>query len=193
MGWDNPKFVDARIKRLTKEISEIEEVLYGFANQDRMEIAALLEGKRDDMVRAAVLQIHTQIDDYLTQVILYCVLNITDTKYKHRLRGDKARAFRRLLYGGGSIGFDTKLNLAVGLGLVSEGLRKKLMELNTLRNKCSHNWQLRKVVRRGKKPTQKKPPLLLFRERNLHDVAVLKDFVGEYVAIYLRLYLRWTQ
>src|SRR5262249_37019928 len=143
----------------------------------------LLEHKRDDLVRAAVLQIHTAIEDLLTQIILYCALGITKEEYKNRLRSDKARALRRMLYGG---------YFAVGLGLIGEPLRKKLMELNNGMNKCSHNWMLKTVMRRGKHPKQKKPPLLFFRDRNLHAVSVLKDFWDEYSVIYLRLYLVWS-
>jgi hypothetical protein len=95
-----------------------------------------------------------------------------------------------MLYGGGSLGFDKKLNFAVGLGLIGESLRKKLMELNSMRNKCGHNWLLKGVVRRGKDRKQKKPPLLSFRAGDLHDVPVLKAFWGEYQGIYLRLYAR---
>jgi hypothetical protein len=49
---------------------------------------------------------------------------------------------------------------------------------------------LKTVVRRGKHPKQKKPPLLFFRGRDLHAVSVLKDFWKEYSVIYLRLYVR---
>jgi hypothetical protein len=49
---------------------------------------------------------------------------------------------------------------------------------------------LKTVIRRGKHPKQKKPPLLFFRERDLHTVSVLKDFLNEYSVVYLRLYAR---
>jgi hypothetical protein len=39
----------------------------------------------------------------------------------------------------GSLGFDMKLNLAVALGVINAPTREHLMELNTLRNKCSHH------------------------------------------------------
>ena len=191
MDWRNSKSVETRIARLKKEIGQIESFLYDLDAQDeRIGVAALLEHKRDDLVRAAVLQIHTAIEDLLTQIILYCALGITKEEYKNRLRSDKARALRRMLHGGGSLGFDAKLNFAVGLGLIGEPLRKKLMELNTVRNRCSHNWMLKTVMRRGKHPKQKKPPLLFFRGRDLHAVSVLKDFWKEYSVIYLRLYVR---
>jgi hypothetical protein len=61
-------------------------------------------------------------------------------------------------------------------------------ELNTLRNKCSHNWLLKAPVRRGKRPKQKKPPLLLYRGRDLHNVDVLEEFLAEYDPIYYKLF-----
>jgi hypothetical protein len=69
--------------------------------------------------------------------------------------------------------------------------QEQLMELNTLRNKCSHNWLLKTPVRRGKRPRQKKPPLLLYRGRDLHNVAVLEDFAGEYGAIYVKMFVKF--
>jgi hypothetical protein len=71
--------------------------------------------------------------------------------------------------------------------------RKQLMELNTMRNKCSHNWILNRAVRRGKRPKQLKPPLLHFRGKDLHKVAVLKEFISEFTVVYLHLYAKWVQ
>ena len=95
-----------------------------------------------------------------------------------------------MLSGGGSLGFDMKLNLALALRLISRKTRERLVILNTVRNKCSHNWLLKAPVRYGKRPAQKKPPLLLYESRDLHGVAALKDFVSEYSGIYLKLYMK---
>jgi hypothetical protein len=158
-----------------------------------MLVAAMLERKRDDMVRSAVLQVHTKIEDLLTRLMLYCALGITDKKLMHQLSSEKGKAFRRMLYDRESLGFDTKMNFAVGLGLITPPGRKQLMELNTMRNKCSHNRVLNKAVRRGKRPAQLKPPLLQFRGKDLHKVPVIKDFISEFEVVYLRLYAKWVQ
>ncbi len=81
-----------------------------------------------------------------------------------------------------------KLNLALALRLIGAKMKDRLLVLNTLRNKCSHNWILKAPVRRGRRPAQKKPPLLLYEGRDLHHVATLKDFAIEYGAIYLKLF-----
>ena len=91
-----------------------------------------------------------------------------------------------MLFGAGSLGFDMKLNFAMALGLINTPTKEKLMALNTLRNKCSHNWLLKTPVRRGKRPKQRKPPLLLYDGHDLHSVTALKDFVGEFGAIHAK-------
>jgi hypothetical protein len=89
-----------------------------------------------------------------------------------------------------SLGFEMKLNLALALRLINSKTRERLVMLNTVRNKCSHNWVLKGPVRYGKRPAQKKPPLLPYEGRDLHSVATLKDFVSEYSGIYLKLYMK---
>jgi hypothetical protein len=189
----NRKSVEKRIVRLTKEIAEIDSGFYGVHEPDNLLlVATALERKRDDIVRGAVLQLHTLIEDLLNQLILYCALQITEEKYKGRLRSKRAKAIRRMLHGAESLGFDMKLNFAVGLGLLTAPLQRQLMDLNTIRNKCSHNWILNKVIRRGRRPKQQKPPLLLFRGGDLHKVPVLRQFTDEYQGVYLRLYAKWV-
>lgn len=138
----NPKRVEQAIKRLNKEIDEIGAAIYAPGDNEPVLVATMLERKRDDIVRSAVLQLHTKIEDLLTSLMLYCALGITDKRLKHRLSSERGKAFRRMLYDRESLGFDTKVNFAVGLGLISATGRKQLMELNTMRNKCSHNWVL---------------------------------------------------
>jgi len=97
-----------------------------------------------------VLQLHTKIEDLLTRIMLLCALNITEKRLKHRVSSNRGKAYRRMLYDRESLGFDMKLNFAVGLGLLTPTGREKLMELNIIRNKCSHNWVMNRAIRRGK-------------------------------------------
>jgi hypothetical protein len=64
MDGRNPRYVETRIKRLKREISEIDEFFYsGHRSGTRRDLfAGMVERKRDDMVRAAVLQLHAAID-----------------------------------------------------------------------------------------------------------------------------------
>jgi hypothetical protein len=84
-----------------------------------------------------------------------------------------------------------KLTFAVSLGMLTEPARAKLAELNTLRNKCSHNWLLGVRVRRGRRPDQPKLPLLRYKNRNLHDVEVLKELIGDYGRLYAQMFVRY--
>jgi hypothetical protein len=187
--WDNPKTVEAAIRRLTREIEEIDRFFYKVNEiDDRASYAHMLERKRDDMVRSAVLQLHTAIEDLLNS---YIAMNVLGNDRRRLSRTDSGKALQKMLFGSGSIGFEMKLNLARALGLINTKTKGRLAALNTLRNKCSHNWLLKAPVRRGKRPAQKKPPLLLYEGRDLHNVAALEDFAGEYGAIYLKLWLKF--
>jgi len=153
----------------------------------------MLERKRDDIVRSAVLQLHTAIEDILTSQIICYVLNVKPEDRTRKMRNTAGSALRKMLLGAGSIGFDMKLNFAIALGLLDARTKAKLMELNTLRNKCSHNWLLKSPVRHGKRPKQKKPPLLLYQGRDLHTFAALKEFIGEFGVLYAKMFARYVR
>jgi len=176
--WENPKSIEAAIKRLTREIEEIDSFFYRWnENNYRLLYAGMLERKCDDMVRSAVLQMHTAIEDLLNSHITFRIVG--GTRRWRSPRGQSARALHKVLFGGGSLGFEMKLNLALALRLINKKAKERLVILNTLRNKCSHNWVLKVPIRYGRRPAQKKPPLLLYEGRDLHSVAALKEFVSE--------------
>jgi hypothetical protein len=177
--------VEAKIGRLEREIESIDAFFYEkdkVGNRDLY--ASMLERKRDDIVRSTILQIHTSIEDILNSLIRQQMLAGKSTRSK------RSRALHKLLIGAGSVGFDAKLNLAIAIGLLNSKEEERLRELNRLRNKCSHNWLLKVPVRRGRRPKQKKLPLLLYRGRDLHNVDVLREFSLEYARIYVKLFLK---
>jgi hypothetical protein len=49
-------------------------------DEGRLLYAEMLERKRDDMVRSAVLQLHTAIEDILNSTIVCCVLDAKPEK-----------------------------------------------------------------------------------------------------------------
>ena len=68
--WENPERVEAAIRRLTSEIEEIDSFFYKHDEKgDRVRYVGMLERKRDDMIRSAVLQLHTSIEDLLNSYI----------------------------------------------------------------------------------------------------------------------------
>jgi hypothetical protein len=188
--WENLKRVEAAIKRLSREIEQMNELFYPEDTEERHLYAGMLERKRDDVVRGFVIQIHTAIEDILDQLITFAVTG--STRSHCRLRSQSARALRGLLTGGESIGFHRKLSLALALRVITKSTKDRLHVLNNLRNKCSHNWILKIPVRYGKRPAQKKPPLLMYEGRDLHSIDGLKDFLKEYGAgIYLKLFIKY--
>lgn len=187
----NARTIERSIRRLTREIQTIEQFFYVQNSRARHLHLGMLERKRDDVVRSAVLQLHTATEDILTSFIFCRLLNGSAYTYRRKLSSNSGKALRKLLLGGGSIGFDMKLNLAVALRIIRAGTKEKLAELNTVRNKCSHNWLLKAPVRRGRRPAQLKPPLLDFRGRDLHRAEVLRQFVGEYGPLYAALFARY--
>ncbi len=121
--WENPNSVEAAIRRLTREIEEIDNFFYGCnENDDRVLYAGMLERKRDDVVRSAVLQMHTAIESLLNS---YITFEITGGAHRVPSRNESARALHRMLYGGGSLAFDMKLNFALALRLISGKTKAK--------------------------------------------------------------------
>ena len=180
--------MERRIRRFERELADIDQFFYlGKANANQLLYASMLERKRDDVVRGIVLQMHTSIEDVLNELIICRLLYAKPTNRGRKIQSQSGKAIRRMLYGAGSLGFDMKLNFAVALRIINAKTRTHLMELNTLRNRCSHNWLLKLPVRRGRRPAQKKPPLLLYNGRDLHGVAALYDFTAEYGAVYAKL------
>ncbi len=181
--------VEAKIKRLQREVAEIDRAFYGTGEDgDRNGHLTMLERKRDDMIRAAVLQLHTATEEILDTLIMQRVFG-TDRNRIRTMRGKSARTLRRMLVGRESIGFEMKLSLAVSLRIMTQRRRDRLAVLNTLRNKCSHNWLLKATVRRGRRLRQQKPPLLLYEGRDLHSVPVFKKFLAEYGPLYAKMFV----
>lgn len=194
MDRSQSRYIETKIRRLTREIKEIDEFFYGAGNDsDRELYAAMLERKRDDIVRSAVLQLHTAIENILTSWIMRDVLGTKIEELKKRARTKSAKALHRMLSHSGNIGFDMKLNFVVALRLINDPTYRQLKELNQLRNKCSHSWLLKAPERRHRRPKQKKPPLLLYKGRDLHGVKALQDFTKEYGMLYSKLFARYVE
>lgn len=156
MKRGSPKSIVASIKRLTREIEDIDKLFYASdQDEDRFLFLGTLERKRDDMVRSAVLQMHTAIEDLLNSLIICSVLRAKPENRLRRIRSKQDQALRKMLFGGGSLGFDMKLNFARALGLIDETTKDKLALLNTVRNKCSHNWLLKATVRQGRRRSKR--------------------------------------
>jgi len=183
-------YVKRKIKRLEREIAEIDKAFYLFESDgDPEQHSSMLERKRDDMIRAAVLQIHTSIESVLDEHIMCRVLEVPGYGRMRLMPSPRGKSLRKLLMSPEGLGFDQKLDLAVSLRLISERRRKRLTILNTLRNRCSHFWLLKVPIRKGRRPRQQKPPLLHYEGRDLHQVETFKDFLGEYGPMYGKMFV----
>jgi hypothetical protein len=181
-----------KIARLERELKEIDRFFYlSEERSDPGQHASMLERKRDDIVRSVVLQLHTATEDVLNDMLMCEILKAKAETRLKKMRSRPGQALHKMLFGAGSLGFDMKLNFAVAIGVLDTPTKTKLMELNTIRNKCSHNWLLRVPVRRGRRPRQRKPPLLLFRGRDIHSVKALEDFAGVFGVLYAKLFTKY--
>jgi hypothetical protein len=185
-------YLRRKIRRLEREITAIDEMFYlterdGDPNQH----AAMLERKRDDIIRSAVLQLHTSIEDVLNEQLMCHILRVPAHKRMKMMPAPAGKALRKLMTSAEGLGFDQKLDLAVALRIINDKRRKRLSILNTLRNRCSHFWLLKVPVRKGKRPRQKKSPLLHYDRRDLHQVATFKDFLAAYGPLYSTMFVEY--
>jgi hypothetical protein len=143
MVWENPVRVERAIKKLTRELEEIDDFFYGYEKAgDRVLYLGQLERKRDDVIRSGVLQIHTAIEDLMTEMLFSWILGAEHRKSGRKRRTKRGHALSEMLSGRRSLGFYMKLNFAVVVGIITPKIQTKLLTLNTLRNSCSHNWLL---------------------------------------------------
>lgn len=143
-------YLRRKISRLEREIASIDEVFYLLKKEGNpAQHASMLERKRDDMVRAAVLQLHTSIENILDEQMMCHILGVPAHRRMKLMPTRPGKALRRLLTTAEGLGFDQKLDLAVALRIASDKRRKRLAILNTLRNRCSHFWLLKVPCERG--------------------------------------------
>jgi hypothetical protein len=192
MAGARRSYLRRKIGRLEREIAAIDEHFYLTEKDgDPAQHASMLERKRDDMMRAAVLQLHTSIEDVLDEHIMCRILEVPAYGRMRLMPSRRGKALRKLLKTADGLGFEQKLELSVALCIVSDKRRKRLAILNTLRNRCSHFWLLKVPVRKGRRPRQKKPPLLQYEGRDLHQVAAFRDFLAEYGPLYAKMFVEY--
>jgi hypothetical protein len=155
-------YLKRKVSRLKREIAEINGAFYELSRDgDLVQHASMLERQRDDVIRGAVLQLHISIENLLDSMIMCHLIRVPADKLGRLTGSARGKALRKLMMNAGGLGFDQKLDLAIALRIIKDPRRKRLAILNTLRNKCGHHWLLKELVRKGKRPGQLKPPLLL--------------------------------
>ena len=184
-------YLKRKVSVLKREIAQINSAFYELESSDLEQQASMLERQRDDVIRGAVLQLHTSIENLIDKMIMCHLVGVPADKLGRMMGSNRGKSLRKLMLSAGGLGFDQKLDLATALKVVSDKRRKRLSALNTLRNKCGHHWLLKELVRKGKRPGQLKPPLLLYEGRDLHQVATFKDFISEFGPLYARMFVQY--
>ena len=177
---------EQKIRRLEKEIHQIDEAFYVASDSDNDEAYYYsLEVKRENSVRAIVLQLHLAIEDVLKSSIVDHLLYLIGRHKGCGIRRPGLRATRASLADiVEELNFPNRLKFSRAIGVLEETLYNQLIVLNQLRNKCSHEWLLDTRIPRRRVGR----PVLLFRNRNLWEIEVLKDFIREYGDVYLDVY-----
>jgi hypothetical protein len=182
--------VQRRIDKALKEVEEIHSLLHPMSDSDPKLNLYQARSRREDAVRATVIQMSLSIEDLLDALFSRAFVgHDPNSKKRGSWKHGPARELHDLLQGG-RLGFEPKLKLARVMRIVTKGQLSRLDKLRALRNKCAHSWLLDKVHKRGRRPRPSKR-LLEYEGRNLFELSVIKDFVGEYSRIYLRLYVKY--
>jgi len=184
-GWDVMTSSKAkRISKISADIARIEKSFFRSDDPDLRQRYYELQRKREHLLRSIILELHLSIENIITGAIGNELLQ------GRLIRSPAGHAIRDLLEDDHALGFRHKLLLARSLNLITRAEFTDLAELNTVRNRCSHNWQLNKVTRRKLTPSKAKKPILRFRGTNLYQTDAFLKFVGLFSKHYLKLFLR---
>lgn len=188
---ESEAYVRRRIRELRREIDALEKQFFAPHEKSLFGERWALERKKENLVRLIVIEMHLSIESLITDAIIE-YLSPSRRQRLESARSLKTRELYELLEGGQAIRFPAKLTLARALKIVTAPEVKRLLLLNTLRNRCSHHWTLN-VVRRWKvKRKSPKKPLLDYEGRSLYGVQNLDQFTSDYAGIYLRLFHRFA-
>ena len=161
-----------KLIKITADLARIEQSFFEAEDPDLDQRYFELKRKRDHLLRSIVLELHLSIEDIITGAIGNALLR------GRLIRSPVGHTIRDLLQDDHPIGFRHKLMLARAMGLITPTGLKDLSELNSIRNRFSHNWSLNKTTRRKTKRSKPKKPLLRWRVKNLYKTDDFIDFVG---------------
>jgi hypothetical protein len=175
-----------KIAKITADIARIEQSLFRAQDPDLDQRYHELTRKREHALRGIVLELHLSIEDLLTGAVGNALLR------GRLIRSPIGQTIRDLLEDDRPLGFRHKLMLVRSFNLVTAKEFAELTELNTVRNRCSHNWSLKKLTKRKIKPSRPKRPLLRWRGTNLYKTEEFLTFVRVYAQHYVKLWLRYS-
>jgi hypothetical protein len=133
---------------------------------------------RENAIRLVVFDTHLAIDELLRSLVFDALAEQSSIGSERRVGYVQDLASRQAL------------DLALQLGVVSVSLYKKLRDLNTLRNRAAHHWELdQPMTHRSGGATRQHP--LTWKGRRLTPELVRTGFSRVYGEIYSVLLERW--
>ena len=174
----------ARCDRLAKEIEKLVSALYNTSDDDDQLRSENLKTYRAEVMRSFILHLHLSIEDLLRALLFDFI-----KKQNRNLTRKATIKLVREMTGAELVNWCGRLNL------ITETVHRRLLDLNTIRNKCAHNWVLdiprfKNVGARGQRK-RKWIPVVMYENKNLLNRKVLlHTFCRIYGKIYINLLFR---
>lgn len=160
---------------------------YGFDRVGDSDRYLQAEAFRQDVYRLIVLQFHLSIEELLKSLIYDALPTRQTFTVKQNIEYLKGLNSRNAI------------DLAARLGLISKKGFEVLTQLNSIRNKMSHNWTVHsyRMRRQPGSGKRRRAYQVEFNGKNLLQLQVMKDeFIPLYSGVYLEFFaarygLRW--
>jgi len=179
-------------KHMPTKLREGYDLLNYFYKLDEEELSRIQQSSfRDDIFRLVILHFHLAIEELLKSFIFQKLPNRRTLTAKQNIKYVEELSSKNAI------------ELAARLGIINKNGYEALIELNTIRNKCSHHWVLNAYTL-AKKPSFKQKQRerkyrIEFQGKSLLNLNVMKnEFMPLYSDLYLELFairfgLRWKR
>ncbi|HEY1644927.1 MAG TPA: hypothetical protein VGF75_00905 [Candidatus Saccharimonadales bacterium] len=167
-------------ERKLKEAYDLLEYFYNLNDEDYPLLQA--ENFRMDVFRLIIIHFHLAIEELLKSIVYRSLPSRRTFTPKQNVEYVQKLSSRQTI------------DLAARLGIVNKKGLELLLELNTIRNKCSHHWILNgytmsKSPSIAKSIKRKRLYKVTFQKKNLMNYQVMKDdFIPLYGDLYLELF-----
>jgi len=167
-----------------REGRDLLDYYYGFSREGDPDRYLLKEEFRQDVYRLIVIQLHLAIEELVRSFVFEKLTSPPDLgtfTYESNVEFVHNLNYRQIL------------ELAARIHVLTKPGYDEIAKLNTIRNKCSHNWALHSFNVKEKIRIQDGPgeivPRIDFNGTNLLTPSVMKDeFLPLYGDIYLELF-----
>lgn len=167
--------------KIKKEIDNITSSLYNLKAKNAKLRMDNLKTYRDEIYRGFVIYLHLSIEDILENLIIYKIKKNKVFEVKELIKSIKSEVTSKEI-----------INWAARLNILTKDEYNKLLVLNSIRNKCSHDWIL--TIPQYKKTNGKriKKPKVMYKGKNLFNKKIFFDvFLSDYSSIYLKYFNKY--